>query len=97
MLQKRHNGKTETMDFGNYRSLGKPPAPDQHLHKGNIQVERKHFVFDLRQNARGRFLRITEEVGGRFDAIVIPVSGLEEFRKALDEAIKHNQTLPPAP
>jgi hypothetical protein len=85
------------MDFGDQPSARKPHAPDEHLHKVNFRVERKHFLFDLRQNSRGRFLRITEEVGGRFDAVVIPVSGLEEFRQALDETIKFNQTLPPAP
>jgi hypothetical protein len=85
------------MDFGDQRSQRKPPAPDEHLNRVDIQVERKHFTFDLRQNARGRFLRITEEVGGRFDSIVVPVSGLEEFRNALDEMVRTNRTLPPAP
>jgi hypothetical protein len=79
------------------RYSGGPPFSDTHLQKYTVQVERKHFTFDLRENARGRFLRITEEVNGRFDAIVIPVSGLAEFREALDATIKFNETLPPAP
>ena len=52
-----------------------------------IGVERKNFIFDLRENPRGRFLRITEDANGRRDAIVIPAPGLEEFRRVLDEII----------
>jgi len=53
-----------------------------------IQIERKTFVFTLKENPRGRFLRITEDVGGRRDTIIIPAPGLEDFRKALDEMVK---------
>src|SRR5476651_2574020 len=34
-----------------------------------ITVERKNFIFDLRENPRGRFLRITEDANGRRDSI----------------------------
>jgi len=60
---------------------------DDVLKSENIAIERKNFIFDLRENPRGRFLRITEDAGGRRDAIVIPAPGLEEFRRALDEII----------
>ena len=30
-----------------------------------LQVERKHFYIEFRENERGRFLRITEEAHGR--------------------------------
>ena len=52
-----------------------------------IQIERKQFFFDLKENPRGRFLRITEDVGGRRDAIIIPATGLEQFRDCLERAI----------
>jgi hypothetical protein len=52
-----------------------------------ISVERKNFIFDLRENPRGRFLRITEDAGGRRDSIVIPAPGLEDFRRVLDGII----------
>jgi hypothetical protein len=52
-----------------------------------ITVERKNFIFDLRENPRGRFLRITEDANGRRDAIVIPAPGLEDFRRVLEEII----------
>jgi hypothetical protein len=57
------------------------------LKSANIVVERKTFIFDLRQNPRGRFLRITEDANGRRDSIVIPAPGLEDFRRVLDEII----------
>jgi hypothetical protein len=60
---------------------------DAVLKSENIAVERKTFIFDLRENPRGRFLRITEDANGRRDSIVIPAPGLEDFRKALDEII----------
>jgi PurA ssDNA and RNA-binding protein len=60
---------------------------DDVLKSENIAVERKTFVFDLRENPRGRFLRITEDANGRRDSIVIPAPGLEEFRRVIDEII----------
>jgi hypothetical protein len=59
-----------------------------HLARYGIRVERKHFTFDLKENPRGRFLRITEEVGGRFDTIIIPLPGVEPFRDALNKMIE---------
>jgi hypothetical protein len=67
-------------------------AVNTRQHQQSIRVESKHFMFDLKANPRGNFLRITEEVNGRYDAIVIPMSGLEQFRAALDEVIKLSQT-----
>ncbi|MCE0523441.1 MAG: PUR family DNA/RNA-binding protein [Methylacidiphilales bacterium] len=60
---------------------------DAVLKSENIAVERKTFIFDLRENPRGRFLRITEDANGRRDSIVIPAPGLEEFRRVLDGII----------
>lgn len=61
------------------------------LKSENIAVERKNFIFDLRENPRGRFLRITEDANGRRDSIVIPAPGLEEFRRVLDAIITASQ------
>jgi hypothetical protein len=60
---------------------------DSVLKSESIAVERKTFIFDLRENPRGRFLRITEDANGRRDSIVIPAPGLEEFRRVLDDII----------
>ncbi|MDA3798876.1 MAG: DNA-binding protein [Kiritimatiellae bacterium] len=52
-----------------------------------LKIERKFFTFEMKENERGQFLRITEEVGGRRDTIIIPATGLKEVRKILDSAI----------
>jgi len=70
---------------------------DTQLQNHSLRVERKHFTFDLRENPRGKFLRIVEEVNGRYDAIIIPLTGLEQFRDALNEVIKYSKTLSPKP
>lgn len=59
-----------------------------------IQIERKTFVFTLKENPRGRFLRITEDVGGRRDTIIIPAPGLEDFRKILEDMVKASSEIP---
>lgn len=56
-----------------------------------IQIERKQFFFDLKENPRGRFLRITEDVGGRRDTIIVPSTGLELLRDAIQHAIEAEQ------
>lgn len=66
---------------------------DTSLHNQSVRVERKHFTFDIRENQRGRFLRITEEVNGRRDAIIVPLTGIEDFRNALNDVVKFSRTL----
>lgn len=61
---------------------------DNELASEKFQVERKVFFLDLRENQRGRFLRITEDVGGRRDAIVIPASGLRTLQEALGRVLE---------
>ncbi len=63
------------------------------LHSDKIQVERKQFFFDLKENPRGRFLRITEDVNGRRNAIVIPTVGMEDFRRIIGDMIEQNKKL----
>ena len=67
---------------------------EQTLKTGRIQIERKNFVFALKENQCGRFLRITEDAHGRRDRIIIPAPGLEEFRKALDDMVKASEESP---
>ena len=61
------------------------------LFQAHLRVERKQITFDLKENPQGTFLRITEEVSRGRNSIVIPTSGLEQFRDALNEVIKFNQ------
>ncbi|MFW6152517.1 MAG: DNA-binding protein [Verrucomicrobiota bacterium] len=64
---------------------------EKELFSERIPIERKNFTFDLRENARGRFLKIIEDVGGRRDAVIIPVSGLQQVREIIDHALKADQ------
>ena len=73
----------------------KPPVNEDTLKSAKIQIERKTFVLALKENPRGRFLRITEDVGGRRDTIIIPAPGLEEFRALLDDMVKASAETPP--
>ncbi len=79
------------------RSHGAPKAPvnEETIRSAKIQIERKTFVLALKENLRGRFLRITEDVGGRRDTIIIPAPGLDEFKKLLDEMVQAAVDTPP--
>lgn len=70
---------------------------DEEIFSQQVQVERKLFSFTLKQNPRGRFLRITEDVGGRRDTIIIPSPGLGDIHKVLEQAIKADQEAGPVP
>ena len=68
---------------------------DELLMSEKVQIERKQFFFDFKENPRGRFLRITEDVSGRRDTIIVPSTGLEQFRDAIEAAIKLDKAQPP--
>lgn len=72
-------------------SASRQAAPEETLKTEKVQIERKTFVLSLKQNARGRFLRITEDVNGRRDTIIVPSTGLSDFRRVLDEIVKANE------
>ncbi|HEV8541772.1 MAG TPA: PUR family DNA/RNA-binding protein [Verrucomicrobiae bacterium] len=73
----------------------KPAVVEDTLRSDKVQIERKTFLFTLKENPRGRFLRITEDVNGRRDTIIIPATGLEEFRKILEDMVKSSAETPP--
>jgi hypothetical protein len=80
------------------RQYGGPPKAsviEETLRSDKVQIERKTFLFALKENPRGRFLRITEDVGGRRDTIIIPAPGLDEFKKLLDEMVRAASETPP--
>jgi hypothetical protein len=49
-----------------------------------VVVDRKLFFLDLKENDRGRFLKITEDVGGRRDTIMLPEEGFQDFLEAFE-------------
>ena len=83
--------------FGPDRRSNQPPkAPlaEDLIRADKIQVERKTFLLSLKENPRGRFLRITEDCSGRHDTIMVPATGLEEFSKAVAEMAKASAEMP---
>lgn len=60
---------------------------DQVLATRELEVERKYFRFEVRENDRGRFLRITEENQGRRNTVIVPDSGFEAFAKVIGEVL----------
>lgn len=67
---------------------GEPP-----LHSEKIVGERKTFYLDLKENDRGRFIKITEDVRGRRDTIMLPIETAEEFLDALQRILQvHNES-----
>ena len=75
--------------------FAKPQVTEDTLKSAKIQIERKTFILALKENSRGRFLRITEDVGGRRDTIIVPSTGLDEFKKILDDMVKAANEIPP--
>jgi hypothetical protein len=60
---------------------------DNVIHAKQLQIERKNFHVELRENDRGKFLRITEEAHGRRNTIIIPSTGVEEFTAAVRDVL----------
>jgi hypothetical protein len=73
----------------------RPAVPEDTLKSDKVQIERKTFIFTLKENPRGRFLRITEDVNGRRDTIIVPATGLEDFKKLLEAMTTASAENPP--
>jgi hypothetical protein len=55
------------------------------LHTEKILADRKVFFLDLKQNNRGMVVKITEDVGGNRDTIMVPAEILGDFIAALTD------------
>lgn len=55
------------------------------LHTEKIIADRKVFFMDLKENARGRVVKITEDVNGNRDTIMVPAEILGDFIEALTD------------
>lgn len=53
-----------------------------------IIADRKTFFLDLKQNARGHVVRITEKVSSNRDRIMVPAEILDDFIAALQDIRK---------
>ena len=63
---------------------------DNVIQAKQLQIERKNFHVELRENDRGKFLRITEEAHGRRNTIIVPSTGVDDFTKAIADVLAAN-------
>lgn len=70
-----------------YSNAYRQYSRDNVLASRELQVERKFFRLEVRENDRGRFLRITEENQGRRNTVILPDSGFADFAKAISEVL----------
>jgi hypothetical protein len=66
-------------DYGN--------SPDRVLASEKVVSGRKVFFLDYKENSRGRVLKITEDVNGRRDTIMVPDEALDDFADALERIL----------
>lgn len=59
---------------------------EKELASKHVDIESKRFFFDIKENHKGKYLRITELSGGR-SCIVIPLDGINLFRERLVEIV----------
>ena len=92
----QHSSHPHTTNGFNQTKYGQPKSAviEDTLKSVEVQIERKAFVLTLKENPRGRFLRITEDVGGRRDTIIVPSTGLIEFQKLIEEMVKVSESIP---
>lgn len=77
-----------------YASLG-PPNPENLPEDGKLKSEmmtkdNRRYYLDLKENSRGRFLRVSQTIarGGPRSQIAIPAQGMIEFRDALTDLLE---------
>lgn len=58
----------------------------------HVDIESKRFFFDVKENHKGKYLRITELSGGR-SCIVIPLGGVTLFQERLGEIVRESESL----
>ena len=72
--------------------------PDERVQTEPIASERiahehKIFFLDLKENKRGRFLKITEDVRGRRNTIMLPASAFKDFGEAFERLVAFESKL----
>ena len=69
--------------------------PDKVIASEKIAAGRKIFFLDFKENSRGRVLKITEDVNGRRDTIMVPVEALDDFYEAIGRILDADDASPP--
>ena len=67
---------------------------DNIIEARQLQIERKHFYVEFRENERGKFLRITEQAHGRRNTIIVPSTGVDDFTAAIAEVLQGVESAP---
>ena len=68
--------------------------PHQPLASEQIKTDRKKFFLDLKENDRGRVLKITEDVGGRRDTIMVPMEAARDLADCISRLCEFEEQLP---
>lgn len=63
------------------------------LHSEKLVSERKIFFLDLKENDRGRFIKITEDVRGRRDTVMLPMEIAQDFLDALQRCLEADKEM----
>lgn len=67
--------------------------PSEPIASEKVTMDRKVFFLDLKENQRGRFMKITEDVGGRRDTIMLPAAAFRDFLEALARLVDYESKL----
>ena len=70
-----------------------PRMPSEPIATEKVTMDRKVFFLDLKENQRGRFMKITEDVGGRRDTIMLPAGAFKDFLEALQRLVEYESKL----
>lgn len=72
-------GGTGAAGAGSGGAAGGGIGNDVELLCKTLQVEHKLFYFDLKENPRGRYLKISEKTSATRSTIIVPFSGISWF------------------
>jgi hypothetical protein len=77
-----------------------PNIRDPNIHPDILLSEkiisgRKVFFLDLKENQRGRFLQITEDVAGRRNRVMVPMEAFADFGIGLVRLLNEAEQMPP--
>jgi len=64
---------------------------DVELVSKTLQFEHKLFYFDLKENPRGRYLKISEKTSATRSTIIVPVDGVAWFLDLFDYYIRTDE------
>jgi hypothetical protein len=71
-------------EYGGGQQLVGPPSDEKELASKVLQIQQKRFYVDVKENTRGRFLKMTEvDTSGRKSRVVMTMSLAKEFKEHL--------------